>query len=114
MTSKSIENPLPLPIGIENSTIIVNNPDDFVCDNVLFDIDALTALQTIFNSSDSADSKSARVKFMITIQDEADLQALGYSKEQIDKLKPQEAADILTAGTEAKPTNGFDTGRITL
>ena len=111
MTSKTIEKLLPLSRDIESSTVTVNNSDDFVFDKVLFDIDALTALQTIFNSSDSADSKSARVKFMITIQDEADLQALGYSKEQINKFKPQEAADILSAGTEAKPTNDFDIGR---
>jgi hypothetical protein len=111
MTSKTIENLLPLPLDIESPTITVNNPDDFVFDKVLFDIDALTALQSIFESVDSVDSKSASVKFMITIQDEADLQGLGYSREQIDKFKPQEAADILTAGAEAKPTNDFDIGK---
>ena len=111
MTSKTIEKLLPLSRDIESSTVTVNNSDDFVFDRVLFDIDALTVLQSLFNPSESVDSKSARVKFMITIQDETDLQGLGYSKEQINKFKPQEAADILSAGTEAKPTNDFDIGR---
>ena len=82
-----------------------NDNKDFVFDKVLFDIDALTALESIFNSSDSVGSKSVSVKFMITIQDENDLQILGYSKEQIDKLKPQEAADIIQAGIKADPPN---------
>ena len=43
------------------------------------------------------DSKSASVKFMITNQEEKDLHSLGYSQEQIDSFKPQEAADILKA-----------------
>jgi hypothetical protein len=65
---------------------------------VLFDLDALSTLQSIFDSSEAVGSKSASVKFMITIQDVADLYSLGYSKEQIDQFKPQEAADILKAG----------------
>jgi len=48
---------------------------------------------------------SASVKFMITIQDEADLQSLGFSKEQIYKLKPQEAEDILRSGMKAELTS---------
>ena len=40
-------------------------------------------------------SKTASVKFMITMQDEKDLRNLGYSQAQIDKIKPQEAVDIL-------------------
>jgi hypothetical protein len=74
---------------------------EFVFDKVLFDTDALSAMESILNSS--AGSNSASVKFMITIQDKADLENLGYSKEQIDKLKPQEASDIIKSGTKFEP-----------
>lgn len=43
-------------------------------------------------------SRTASVKFMITMQDEEGLRKLGYSQAEIDKIKPQEALDILRAG----------------
>lgn len=39
--------------------------------------------------------ESASVPFMVTKQMEADLKAKGYTQEQINKMKPQEANDIL-------------------
>lgn len=101
MMSKALDSLLPLPIQIESSTVTVNSDKDFVFNKVIFDMDELSALQSIFNSSDSLNSKSASVKFMITIQDEADLQSLGYSKAQIDTFKPQEAEDLIQAGIKA-------------
>ncbi len=49
-------------------------------------------------------AKTARVKFMITLQDEAGLRGLGFRQAEIDKLTPQEAHDILLAGTKAEST----------
>jgi hypothetical protein len=66
----------------------------------LFDSNALSALNSIDISMESIDQKSASIKFMLTIKDEADLKALGYSNEQIDRLKPQDAADIIKSGTK--------------
>lgn len=107
MTINSKDNILPLQLDIINpSTSSSNVNKDFVFDKVLFDIDALSSLQSIFDSADSAGSKSASVKFMITSKDESDLQLLGYSNEQINQLKPQEAEDILKSGTKAEPTIG--------
>lgn len=68
----------------------------------MFDEKAAPILQAVFNcSGESATeecfSKTASVKFMITMQDEKDLRNLGYSQPQIDKIKPQEAEDILKA-----------------
>jgi hypothetical protein len=82
-----------------------NNDEGFVFDAAVFDSNALSALDSIYKSLESVDQKSASVKFMITIQEEADLKALGYSKEQIDKLKPQEAANIIQSGLKAEPSN---------
>lgn len=48
-----------------------------------------------------APSKTASVKFMLTMQDENNLRNLGYCKEHIDKMKPQEAADIIQSATKA-------------
>lgn len=84
---------------------------EFVFDQSLFDAEDVSVLQSILNFSclENIDpvfkdsTKSASVKFMITMQDEADLDALGYSRGEIDRLKPQEAADILVAGTKAEP-----------
>lgn len=69
---------------------------------VMFDEQAISILQGVFNfpaepATAECFSKTASVKFMITIQDESDLRNLGYSQEQIDKIKPQEAEDILKA-----------------
>ena len=57
-----------------------------------------------FNATFKPQEKTASVKFMITTQDEKDLRDLGYSQEQIDKIKPQEAAEILKAGAKVNPT----------
>ena len=60
----------------------------------LFDTNALSILGSVFNTScrDNFDtvgcSKTASLKFMITLQDEIDLQNLGYSKEEIDSAWP--------------------------
>lgn len=109
MTTESVETPTPLPRNIKKPTSTVGAPGkEFVFDKVMFDPEVLSALQSVFNPSgqDNFDSKgftkTACVKFMITIQDELDLHNLGYSKTQIDKLKPHEAADILQAGTKAE------------
>ena len=107
MPIKSKENLPPLPLDISTPiTATSNDNQSFVFDTVMFDAHALTALQSIFTSANSAGAKSACVKFMITMQDEANLQALGYSKEQIDTLKPQEVADIIQAGTKAEQSDG--------
>ncbi len=46
-------------------------------------------------------SRTASVKFMITLQDGRDLLALGYCRSQIEKMKPQEAAEILLSGKKS-------------
>jgi hypothetical protein len=92
--------------------------DDAKHDQVIFDPKATSILPSLFSISDLEEinailnntnkesfSKTASVKFMITLQDERDLCRLGYSKEQIDKLKPQEAVDIIEAGMKVEPTN---------
>lgn len=56
--------------------------------------------------TDEGPAKTARVKFMITMQDEKNLRDLGYSQAQIDTFKPQEAEQILRVGTKAEPDNG--------
>jgi len=83
-----------------------NNAEGFVFNSTLFDLNAFSALDHIYKSLESVDQKSASVKFMITLQEEADLRALGYSTEQIRKLKPQEAEDILKSGINAEPLIG--------
>jgi hypothetical protein len=77
--------------------------DNSVPESVLFNENAIAILQAVFNSSEkpapeSELPKTASVKFMITLQDEEDLRKLGYSQSQIDKIKPQEAEQILKAG----------------
>ena len=78
--------------------------------NMVLDPETITLLQSIFNNPGSkadepereaGSSNTASVKFMITIQDENDLRDLGYSQAQIDKMKPQEARDLLQSGTMA-------------
>jgi hypothetical protein len=74
--------------------------EDLGLESEMFDEKAVSILQAVFNcSGESATedcfSKTASVKFMITMQDEKDLRNLGYSQSQIDKIKPQEAEDIL-------------------
>ncbi|MDU0457593.1 MAG: hypothetical protein RW306_02575 [Geobacteraceae bacterium] len=107
MTINSKDNILPMEQHNEKSASTASNPTkDFVFEKAMFDIEALSSLQSIFDSADSAGSKSASVKFMITSKDKSDLQLLGYSIEQINQLKPQEAEDILKSGTKAEPTIG--------
>jgi len=70
---------------------------DIVFKKELYDTSALSILGSVLNTScqDNFDTeactKSVSVKFMITLKDENELQNLGDSKEQRDKLKPQEA-----------------------
>jgi hypothetical protein len=102
MTDKATDSLLPLQLDSKKtSTAVGNDHKDFVFEKVLFDTDALFSLQSIFDSAESVGTKTASIKFMITIQDEIELQNLGYSKEQIDKLKPLEAEDILKSGMRA-------------
>lgn len=55
-------------------------------------------LQTLFSDSELAKPiKTASVKFMLTKQDERDLLRLGYSQEFIEKVRPQEAMNIIQA-----------------
>lgn len=112
MTTAFSENLLPLPLNTEKPSAIARNANKgFVFDKVMFDPEALSALQSVFNAScqnsnaSKGFTKTASVKFMITIQDESDLQELGYSKAQIYGLKPHEAADILQARTKVEPYN---------
>jgi hypothetical protein len=81
----------------------------------IFDPSAVSILQGIFQPAtveaakpaqgDGSD-KAASVKFMITMQDESDLRNLGYSQPQIDKMKPEEAREIITTGKKAAPPEG--------
>jgi len=78
------------------------NEEDSGLGPVMFDVQAISILQGVFNSTvepaaEECFSKTASLKFMITNQDEENLRNLGYSQSQIDKLKPQEAEDILKA-----------------
>jgi hypothetical protein len=74
--------------------------------------EAVSILQSTFDASGNGGNavaeqpgeglpKTASFKFMITLQDERDLGDLGYSRQQIEKLKPQEAGEIIKAGTRA-------------
>jgi len=93
---------------LEENTLEIafnNNDEGFVFDTAVFDSNALSALDSICKSLESVYQKTASVKFMITIQEEADLKELGYSKAQIDKLKPQEAANIIQSGLKAESSN---------
>ena len=81
---------------------------DKITDNsavIVLDPETLSMLQLIFNRPEPAQeegfAKTASVKFMITMQDEKELLGLGYSQSQIDKMKPQEARDLLQSGTKA-------------
>jgi len=77
---------------------------------MVLDPETIATLQSIFDCSCRRDiapareegfSKTASVKFMITMQDEKDLGCLGYSQTQIAKMKPQEARDLLLSGAKA-------------
>ncbi len=84
---------------------------DFICDSDLFDADTVSNLPSVFKCAEpeglevsgvrAGCSKMASVKFMITIQDKKNLSTLGYSQSQIDKMKPQEAENILKTASKA-------------
>ena len=94
MKTKSTKSPQPLPLGIKKSKANVS----------MANVDAVFKDQIKVEPTSEEGSKSASVKFMITMQDEIELRYLGYSETQIYKLKPQEAANILHAGTKAEDT----------
>lgn len=79
--------------------------DGFTYDPVMFDTTTASMLLSIFDKPDDSEerSKTASVKFMITMQDEKELTDLGYSQAQINNLKPQEVENILKAGAKASP-----------
>lgn len=52
--------------------------------------------------SDEDQTKAATMKLLITKEDEKRLRELGYSKDQINKMKPEEAGEIIEAGVEAE------------
>lgn len=106
MAAKSTE--IAPALIIQDSAATGSNANEgFVCDLEMLDANAISVLQSIFElapetlATEEPVSKTASVKFMITMQDEEDLRKLGYSQERIDKIKPQEAVDILQAGTAA-------------
>ena len=59
------------------------------------DSENIEAMDETADGASEACSNTASIKFMITSQDENNLLNLGYSQTQINKLKPQEVADIL-------------------
>lgn len=87
---------------VKSSTTTGNGGNELM----VFTEQAVSALQSVLTPSvsgadrtgGSGTAHTARVKFMITMQDEEDLRKLGYSQAEIDKIKPQEAMDILQAG----------------
>lgn len=91
-------------INVAHTPAIDNSvTDGFTYDPGMLDTSTASMLLSIFDSSGDSEelSKTASVKFMITMQDEKELRDLGYSQTQIDTLKPQEAEDILRAGAKA-------------
>lgn len=94
---------LTVPVLEEQLPAAANSEsDDFTCNPALFDVTTASMLLSIFESPGEPDAcpNTARVKFMITMQDEQELRALGYSQAQINTLKPQEAEDILKAAAK--------------
>ena len=83
----------------------MEDDEDFGHQFAVFDANAVSVLQSVFNCSGAPQmeegfSKTVSVKFMLTMQDEEDLRDLGYSQSQIDKIKPQEAESIIQSGTQ--------------
>lgn len=74
---------------------------DFVFAAEMFNANDMFVLQSIIDTASNGAlqekniSKTASVKFMITLQDQKELRTLGYTQEQIDKIKPQDASDII-------------------
>ena len=80
----------------------MKDDDNSISNLVMFNGNAISILQAVFNYPEEPApaecvSKKASMKFMLTMQDEKDLQNLGYSQAQINNIKPQEAEDILKA-----------------
>jgi hypothetical protein len=94
MKPKSTKYPQPLPLDIKKSKAKASKNN----------VDAVFKDQIKVETISEEDSKSASVKFMITIQDEIELRNLGYSEAQIYQLKPQKAAEIIHAGMKAEDT----------
>lgn len=72
---------------------------------MVLDPETIAMLKSIFKDCGNEDhepameegfSQTASVKFMITLKDEENLRNLGYSQGEIQSMKPQEAAEILT------------------
>jgi hypothetical protein len=122
MTAKSTEQ-LPAKIPATEPDPAKKDPEDADPggERCFFDAEAASIVLSIFSSPAPAPqngtvagqpeagckshSKTAGVKFMITAQDEKDLRELGYSEEQINKLKPEEAARIIKAGARPGPAS---------
>ena len=109
-----IETPLIEPPDIVASSVEESAvQDDFVFDSTLLGAKGISVLESIFTSAADPSmveglTNTASVKFMITKQDEEDLRRLGYNTAQIDTIKPQEAADIINAGTKAETITGLE------
>ena len=109
-----IETLLTEPPGIEEPSAVENTVhDDYVFDSTLLGAKGISVLESIFTSAADPSmveglTNTASVKFMITKQDEEDLRRLGYNTAQIDTIKPQEAADIINAGTKAETITGLE------
>ena len=103
-----IETPLIGPPDFEESSAEESTEqDDFVFDSTLLGAQGISVLESIFTGAVDSSmveglTNTASVKFMITKQDEEDLRHLGYSASEINSIKPQEAADIILAGTKAE------------
>ncbi|MDD2364632.1 MAG: hypothetical protein PHN84_00565 [Desulfuromonadaceae bacterium] len=101
MTDKSTEQTLALPHSIEKTELQeVADKNDFVFDLSMFDAKAVSDLEVICRNAANEKAaeelpKSASVKFMITAQDEKELREIGYSQEQINRITPQEAENII-------------------
>lgn len=89
-------------VNHSTENISAKENENFVFDQVMLNENSLSDLHSILNGLvELPASKSASVKFMITKQDETELHSLGYSKEQIDKLRPDEAVEIIKNATKA-------------
>ena len=86
--------------------------EGFVCNLEMLGANGISVLQSICGlvseefATGERISKTASVKFMITMQDEKELCKLGYSQEQINRIKPQEVVEILQARTKAEQNEG--------
>lgn len=111
MTAKSSETPQELSLQDPAATGSDVN-EGFVCNLEMLGANGISVLQSICGlvseeyATGERISKTASVKFMITMQDEKELCKLGYSQEQINKIKPQEVFEILQARTKAEQNEG--------